>query len=169
MFKWHFKYVSQRLLWWWFVPKYSLCSALLLELVSVCEHHWLPCRLRGSAWGCRQRMVMQSSPCLCFFFSPKTFTSSFDHSFILNSGYKHQVPLFGSLHKLIGGGKSHTHRETGIVCCGRNIVLFSPRCSAQFCSQCTGTDSLPEWARAQGISCICDYAERDVRKSIPSK
>lgn len=29
----------------------------------------------------RQRVVMQSSVCLYFFFSPKTFTSSFEHSF----------------------------------------------------------------------------------------
>lgn len=113
----------------------------------------------------RQRVITQSSLCLCSFFSPKTCTSSFDHSFQI------QPINLKYLHKLDKGGRktTHTHTETGIVCCGRNIVLFSPCCSAQFCSECTGTDSLPWWACVQGISCICDYAERDVRKGISSK
>lgn len=116
--------------------------------------------LRGAG---RQRVITQSSLWLCSFFSPQTSTSSFDHSFQI------QATNIRYLHKLVEEGGKHTHTQTGIVCCGRNFVLFSPWCSAQFCSERTGTDSLPRWAHVQGISCICDYAERDVRKRVSSK
>lgn len=87
---------------------------------------------------------MQSSPCLCFFFSPKTFTSSFDHSFIPNSGYKHQVPLCSSLHKLFGGEKA-THREKQALCAVGGILFYflpaalpSSAASAQVQTHCHG-------------------------------
>lgn len=69
----------------------------------------------------RQRVIMQSSLCLCSFFSPKTCTSSFDHSFQI------QPTNIKYLHKLDKEGRktTHTHRNRHCVLWEEYCFIFS--------------------------------------------
>lgn len=150
------------------IPLLILCSQSSFLL---CEYGWFPCRLTAPVrcWEAACANAEPRSPRARRFFSPKTVIAGFDHSFQI------QTPNVEYLYAAawiswFRGKKKHTRRN-------RHCLLLEEYCFIFSLLHCP----VPHWALAQVqmschgelalevISCICDYAERDVRKGLSSK
>lgn len=132
----------------------------------LCEHHLFPRRLRGSG---RQRVMLPSTaPCLCVSFSPLNLLSS---ALIIHSKFRLQMSSTSMQQPAqVGlGKKPHVENRHCLFLgeyCFIFLLLLCPvrhRALAQVQINCRRESVL------EVISCICDYAERDVRKNLSSK
>lgn len=152
----------------WFVSQCSFSSASFLEFVSVPWALLVPSGLPGSVWLVGSVQQCRALLSACFFFSPNAVISCFDHSFQI------QAPrveyLRAAARRTWSREKKHGRKIRHCLLWKEICFIFFPmlcpvlrQALAQVQTNCHGESVL------EVISCICDYAERDVRKGLSSK